>query len=143
MDPLSLLASIAGVTTAGIQLSKAIYDLVGNFRGAPSEVSDIARSISDLSRIFNELRRALRDGSDMCRKSLLRRVKSTIRRVYSIQNDIWDLIDGVDGLARLKWIFRRSKVRDLLWRIESHKTGISMMLQIITISMLSQRSVPG
>jgi hypothetical protein len=42
MDPLSPTASIAGVTTAGVALSKAIYELTSSIRGAPKEVSDIA-----------------------------------------------------------------------------------------------------
>ncbi|KAK0726097.1 hypothetical protein B0H67DRAFT_642421 [Lasiosphaeris hirsuta] len=86
----------AGVTTTEIQLSKAISDFVGTIRDVLKEVSDIARSISDLSKILNELWRALQNGRDTCRQSLLRPVKSTIRRVYFVHDDIWDLIDEED-----------------------------------------------
>ncbi|KAH6649516.1 hypothetical protein F5144DRAFT_607669 [Chaetomium tenue] len=57
MDPLSLLAGIAGVATAGIQVSKAIYDLVSTIRGTPKEISDIARGVSDLSMVWKEASR--------------------------------------------------------------------------------------
>jgi hypothetical protein len=68
MDRLALLDSIAGVTAAGLHLSKAIYDVVENFRDAnpPREVSDIARGISDLTRAMSELRWAIKDGGEMC-----------------------------------------------------------------------------
>ncbi|KAK0647156.1 hypothetical protein B0T16DRAFT_414755 [Cercophora newfieldiana] len=140
MDPTSLLASIAGVTTAGIHLSKAIYDVIEKVGDAPSEAPDIVRGVSDLSRVLGELRRAFRAGGDMCRPTFLRRVKSTIRQVYHVHNDISDLMDGLDGPAQLKRSFRWLRVRELLWRIESHKTGISMMIQIILINLLAKRS---
>jgi hypothetical protein len=121
MDPPSLLASIAGVSTAGVSLSKAIYDLISSLRGAPEELSNISRNISDLSLILAELRRVLRDGRKLYRRKLLRRVSSAIRRIKKIQETIHDLISEVGGLVRLKWLFRRSKAMQSLYQIESHK----------------------
>jgi hypothetical protein len=136
MDPLSILAGIAGVATAGVTLSKSIYDLISAMRGTPREVSDIARGISDLSMILSELRRVLRDGRKLYTRKLLRRVGSAVRRIRRIHETIHDLINGdeMDGLARLKWLFRRSKTMHLLYQIESHKTGINMILQIMILA---------
>ncbi|KAF5638779.1 uncharacterized protein FTJAE_5168 [Fusarium tjaetaba] len=42
MDPLSIIASIAGIATAGTSLSKAIYHFISSTRGASREMADIA-----------------------------------------------------------------------------------------------------
>lgn len=134
MDPLSLLAGIAGVATAGIQVSKAIYDLASAIRGTPKEVSDIAREISDLSNTLSELRRTLKEGRELYRRKLLRRVSSAIQRIGQIHAEIHDMISGVEGFATLRWLFRRSKTTQLLYQIESHKNGINMILHIMTLA---------
>lgn len=140
MDPLSLLSGIAGVSMAGVSLSKAIYDLISSVRSTPKEISDIARGISDLSIILSELRRVLKDGKDLYRRRLLRRVSSATRRIERVHEDIRDLIYGVgEGLSRLKWTFRRSKVNQLLYQIESHKNGINMILHIMTLAIQTRK----
>lgn len=141
MDPLSLLASIAGVSTAGIALSKAIYDLISSIRSTPKEISDIARGISDLSLILRELRRVLKDGRKLYTRKLLRRVNSAVRRIQRIHEIIGGLIgnDGMEGLVRLKWLFRRSRTMHLLYQIESHKTGINMILRIMILAVQTRK----
>ena len=134
MDPLSLLASIAGVATAGIQISKTIYGLISTIHGTPKEVSDIARQVSDLSIVLSELRRALKEGTKLYRRKLLRRVSSAIRRIGRIHAQIHEMIAGVDGVVSLKWLFRRSKAMHLLYQIESHKNGINIILHIRTLA---------
>jgi hypothetical protein len=134
MDPLSLLAGIAGVATAGIQVSKAMYDLISSIHGTPKEVSDIAREVSDLSSVLSELRRALREGRNLYRRKLLRRISSAIQRIGQIHAEIHDMISGVEGFASLRWLFRRSKTTQLLYQIESHKSAINMLLHIMTLA---------
>ncbi len=134
MDPLSLLASIAGVATAGVQVSKAIYDMIFAIRGIPKEVSDIARGLSDLSLVLRELRRALKEGRELYRHKLLHRVGSAIRRIGQIHAEIRKMIAGMEGLAALKWLFLRARTAHLLYQIESHKNGINMILHIMTLA---------
>ncbi|KAI0428685.1 hypothetical protein F5Y09DRAFT_343398 [Xylaria sp. FL1042] len=134
MDPLSVIASIAGVSTAGISLSRAIYDIISTIRNAPKEVSDIARGLCDLSFILRELRRVLKDGQDIYRKRLIRHVASAIKRVGRVQSEIEELLDIRGGGTKLRWAFRKSKVTELLYTIESHKTGINMILQTMMLA---------
>ncbi|KAI0876457.1 hypothetical protein GGS24DRAFT_451494 [Hypoxylon argillaceum] len=136
MDPLSVIASIAGVSTAGISLARAIYDAILSMRDAPKEASSIARGLSDLSSTLRELRRVLNDGRDIYRRRLIRRVASAVRRISQIQHEIENLLvlDGPGSLGRLKWIFRKSKTMALLYAIESHKTGISLVLHTMMLA---------
>ncbi|KAL6408842.1 hypothetical protein AUP68_07788 [Ilyonectria robusta] len=74
MDPVSIIASIAGIATAGTALSKAIYQFISSTRGASREMGQIAHTIVDLSIILGELRRVLRDGAELCNRKFLRRI---------------------------------------------------------------------
>ncbi|KAI0451939.1 hypothetical protein F5B21DRAFT_485137 [Xylaria acuta] len=134
MDPLSIIASIAGISTAGISLSRAIYDAISSVRNAPKDVSRIAKGLCDLSFTLRELRQVLRDGKDIYRRKLIRRVASAIKRVGRVQREIEGLLDATGSLAKLRWAFRKSKTMELLYAIESHKTGINMILQTMMLA---------
>ncbi|KAI1125084.1 hypothetical protein F5Y10DRAFT_284511 [Nemania abortiva] len=134
MDPLSVIASITGIATAGISLSRALYDAISTLRNAPKEVSQIARGLYELSSTFRELQRVLKDGRDVYRRKLIRRVASAIKRVGRVQREIQDLLDGSGALAKLRWVFRKAKTMELLYAIESHKTAISVILQTMMLA---------
>ncbi|KAI1194988.1 hypothetical protein F5X97DRAFT_309570 [Nemania serpens] len=134
MDPLSVIASIAGISTAGVALSRAIYDAISSIRNAPKEVSSIAKGLCDLSVVLGELRRVLKDGQDVYRRKLIRRVASAMRRVGRVQSEIRELLDSTGTLAKLKWAFRKSRAKELLYAIESYKTGISIILQTMVLA---------
>jgi hypothetical protein len=139
MDPLSIIASITGIATAGTALSKAIYEFVSSTRGASREMLDIARTIGDLSIILGELRRVLRDGSELCNRKYLRRIKSAMRRISRIHDEIHELMNEARGFAAFKWKLKRSEVQQKLARIESHKTGINLMLNILVLAITTRK----
>ncbi|CVL06680.1 uncharacterized protein FMAN_11812 [Fusarium mangiferae] len=134
MDPLPIIASIAGIATAGTSLSKAIYHFISSTRGASREMADIARNISDLSCILSELRRVLQESADLCSRKLLRRIKSATRRISAIHDDIYELMDSIKGFQTFRWSLRRSEVQYKLTLIESHKTAIQLMLNILILA---------
>ncbi|KAJ4044532.1 hypothetical protein NW761_008557 [Fusarium oxysporum] len=139
MDPLSLIASIAGIATAGTSLSKAIYHFISSTRGASREMVEIARNISDLSCILYELRRVLQDSADLCSHKLLRRIKSAMRRISAIHDGIYALMDSSKGFQTFRWSLKRSEVQYKLTLIESHKTAIHLMLNILILAAATRK----
>ncbi|CVL03401.1 uncharacterized protein FPRN_11754 [Fusarium proliferatum] len=139
MDPLSIIASIAGIATAGTSLSKAIYHFISSTRGASREMVDIARNISDLSCILSELRRVLQESADLCSRKLLRRIKSATRRISAIHDDIYALMDSIRGFQTFRWSLKRSEVQYKLTLIESHKTAIQLMLNILILAATTRK----
>ncbi|KAK2924971.1 hypothetical protein FoTM2_015249 [Fusarium oxysporum f. sp. vasinfectum] len=119
MDPLSIIASIAGIATAGTSLSKAIYYFISSTRGASREMVEIARNISDLSCILSELRHVLQESADLCSRKLLRRIKK--------------------GFQTFRWSLKRSEVQYKLTLIESHKTAIHLMLNVIILAATTRK----
>ncbi|KAF5648943.1 hypothetical protein F52700_762 [Fusarium sp. NRRL 52700] len=139
MDPLSIIASIAGIATAGTSLSKAIYHFISSTRGASREMADIARNISDLSCILSELRRVLQESADICSPKLLRRIKSATRRISKIHDDIYALMENIRGFQNFRWSLKRSEVQYKLTLIESHKTAIQLMLNILILAATTRK----
>ncbi|KAF5989482.1 hypothetical protein FBULB1_910 [Fusarium bulbicola] len=139
MDPLSIIASIAGIATAGTSLSKAIYHFISSTRGASREMADIARNISDLSYILSELRRVLQESADICSRKLLRRIKSATRRIFTMHDDVYALMDSIRGFQTFRWSLKRSEVQYKLTLIESHKTAIQLMLNILILAATTRK----
>lgn len=139
MDPFSIISGVAGISQAGASLSKLIYDIISGARNAPREAFDIARGVSDLSIILSELRRILKDGKDIYSRKLLRRVSSAMKRISRLHGLISAMLDVSNAAARLMWTFRRSKATSILYQIESHKTGINMILHIMVLAVQSKQ----
>ncbi|KAK8076247.1 hypothetical protein PG994_003519 [Apiospora phragmitis] len=135
MDPLSVIASIAGISQAGTALSKAIFKIVFAVRNAPKEAHNIAKAVGDLSIALGELRRILRDGRNIIKRRLLRRVSSAVRRIRDVHGEIETLLNVATGAARLAWAFRRSKCSALLQQIDGYRVGINMILHTITLAL--------
>ncbi|EWY82740.1 hypothetical protein FOYG_14835 [Fusarium oxysporum NRRL 32931] len=119
MDSLSIIASIAGIATAGTSLSKAIYHFISSTRGASREMVEIARNISDLSCILSERRHVLQESADLCSRKLLRRINK--------------------GFQTFLWSLKRSEVQYKLTLIESHKTAIHLMLNVIILAATTRK----
>ncbi|EXK35997.1 hypothetical protein FOXG_14527 [Fusarium oxysporum f. sp. lycopersici 4287] len=119
MDPLSIIASITGIATAGTSLSKAIYHFISSTRGASREMIEIARNISDLSCILSDLRHVLQESADLCSRKLLRRINK--------------------GFQTFRWSLKRSEAQFKLTLIESHKTAIHLMLNVIILAATTRK----
>jgi hypothetical protein len=133
MDPLSLTASVVGMASAGVSVSTALFDLIAAYRSAPRDIAEIARRVSDLSLVLDQLAIVLKEGRQIYRRKLLRSVDSTIQRIDGVHAEIGQLVDSGNGsLARVRWVFRRVKTTQLLFKIEAHKST----LQIITTTLL-------
>lgn len=139
MDPLSIIASITGIATAGTSLSKAIYHFISSTRGASREMIEIARNISDLSCILSERRHVLQESADLCSRKLLRRIKSAMRRLSAIHDDIYALMDSSKGFQTFRWSLKRSEAQFKLTLIESHKTAIHLMLNVIILAATTRK----
>ncbi|PNP51267.1 hypothetical protein FNYG_15913 [Fusarium nygamai] len=139
MDPLSIIASIAGIATAGTSLSKVIYHFISSTRDASREMADVARNISDLSCILSELRRVLQESADICSRKLLRRIRSATRRISKIHDDIYALMEDIRGFQNFRWSLKRSEVQYKLTLIESHKTAIQLMLNILILAAITRK----
>jgi hypothetical protein len=142
MDGLSIVAAIAGVASAGIRLSTALYDLIASIRDAPKAMKDVARGISDMSVVLYELRRILRKHGELFKRRLLSRLDSAAKRVRAVHGEVRSMIRRSDAVvARVLWVFRQAKVLQLLSMIEGIKSGVGIMLQTMVLA-VHPREIP-
>ncbi|KAI1394284.1 uncharacterized protein F4822DRAFT_44097 [Hypoxylon trugodes] len=138
---MEVLASLAGIITAGASLSQAVFDMVFTVRNAPKEMSNIAKGISELSIILEELRQIIEDGRERYSRRLIRVLKSTMKRISKVHAEIGEVLkERIGAAAQLKWIWMRSKATQLLSEIESHKIGIMLMLTVMKLAAEKKQS---
>lgn len=63
-EVLGLLASIAGVSTAGINVATHLYSITRLFKGLEDEIKSVAREIETLSSVFEEISTTLQLGNE-------------------------------------------------------------------------------
>jgi hypothetical protein len=63
MDPLSITASIVGITVAALQSTQFLTKTIDNIRGAPATVTSISTDLRAIQPTLQSLARALQDNS--------------------------------------------------------------------------------
>ncbi|KAK0622376.1 hypothetical protein B0T14DRAFT_148120 [Immersiella caudata] len=141
MDPLSIIGSVAGVATAGVSLVSVLFETVDTYRSAPKEIGTIARGIQDLGLVLDQLVQVLSDSRDMQTRRLRKSVVSTIQRIDNIHDEVWQLIDrGESSFGRVKWtLFLKGRMRDLVARIEAHKSTVQLVCTTLLLAMQQRR----
>ncbi len=141
MDPLSIIGSVAGVATAGVSLAAVIFETLDTYRNAPREISTIARGIQDVTLVLDQLVEVLSNGHDLHTKRLRTSVIAVVRRIDDVHEEVWDLIErGESGFGRIKWtLLRKGKLRDLVTRIEAHKSTIQLVCTTLLLAMQQRR----
>ena len=138
-DPLSIIASIAGVGVASAQLANKVYDFTDKYRNAPAQMQDVASEMSHLSSIFSLLATVLSHGQGLYKPQVLQDAASIIGRVNKIQDEIKKLMKRNSGVrARIKWVMSFGKVSELLDRIEALKSSLSILLDTTQLALTTR-----
>ncbi|KAM0479081.1 hypothetical protein ACHAP7_005682 [Fusarium lateritium] len=135
MDPLSIIASIAGIATAGVQLSKTLFHLTETYRKAPREIRSMAIEMSDLTVTLEHLRDILTTGHAYTKPLFFEGVRNVIKNIQSTQLEIQHLAKKVDDqpiFARFKW----HKSTRLLSDIDKHKVTLTLQITILSAAVL-------
>ncbi|KAJ4320922.1 hypothetical protein N0V84_005626 [Fusarium piperis] len=140
MDPLSIIAGVAGVATAGVSLVEVLFDTIESYQNAPKDIVSIARGVQDLSIILDQLKQVLIDGRNMHTRWLLKSVASAIRQIEYVHAEVWGLIPrGGSGFDRVKWTSRKGKVRDLLNKIETQKSTVQLVCTTLLLAIQQKK----
>ena len=135
MDPLSIIAGVTGIAAAGAQLANALFDMISTYRNAPIEITSIARGIQDLSVVLDRLIDVLEDGQKLHTQLLRQSVASAVGQIDDVHVEVWDFIDrGESGFGRIKWAIRKNKIKDLMSKIEAHKSTIQLVCTTLLLA---------
>ncbi|KAF2007451.1 hypothetical protein P154DRAFT_592854 [Amniculicola lignicola CBS 123094] len=130
-DPVSIVASAITVATTAAQLSRCLFEFADAIKNARDEIADTAMQIYELSGSFMVLSDLLRVYHSLCSSELLQNIHSMLSRFGDIEKQIKDLTNRDKKLKTLRWFFRGPKARELLKKVESIKTGLLVVLNIM------------
>lgn len=136
MDPLSILASVAGISTAAAQIVNAISSL-RHFGELPSRIYAIKNEVSDLQAVLLQIESALRQKTlapNNAHGSLARILERTNHHLLELGKSLERIGKACNG-GRLKYITKSAiwvKEQSLFQRfrndIRSVKTTLTLML---------------
>jgi len=143
MDPLSIVASVAGVATAATQLSIALYTISNRLLNAPKEISEMATELSLICAVIRELSGLLERNKKLVKSDLVTTTKEIIVRVDALHLDIKHILTGVrdsrHGRA-LKWAFRHPQIKDIYIKMNSLKTLLHLAVTTVQVA-IEQRKI--
>lgn len=149
MEPVSAVASILGIATAAVQVSKALHGLLRDIKDAPGDIGRLSDDIQSISALLSSLentlkdeayRRVLENNKSIVRslKHLKSPLKSCAKIIEKIKDKITpclDLLGGGKGskLSRTKWWWNKDATRNLIVTFESTKQTLNIHLANVSV----------
>jgi hypothetical protein len=139
MAEIGIIASVAGVAQAGVQLSHSLYHIANRLVNAPKQVAEVADELTLLSNIFQNLGETLNRARKLCKEDIIRHAESILKRFESLQKDVTELVKKIKGIERLKYAFGMSSISDLMAKIGALKSSMCLLLSTMHVAMQAQK----
>ncbi|CVK97529.1 uncharacterized protein FMAN_11568 [Fusarium mangiferae] len=132
MDPLSIIASIAGIASAGAQLSNTLFKLYKTVKNAPREIQLVAIEMSGLTSTLEHLHDIIRTGQSYAKPQFCDAVRHVVKNIQVTQEEIDKMVADESMLRRVKWL----KASRLLSDIDKHKVTLTLQIAILSAAVL-------
>ena len=141
-DPLSVAASVVGLITAAVQISKTITNLVERSRKAPKECSDARLEVDNIRAILTQLQLFVLGANKAARSRtsliLIEQIVTILAACVTTFSDLDEFVDTLDSdeklglLDKLRWASKAKSLSDIIAKLQMHKTSLTLMLTILT-----------
>jgi len=151
MDPLSLTASIIAVVDVGVEISTQLSRLARKMKNAGKEVAEIADEINSLSSAVQNLHLCLKEGmhrgEPVYSECMVVDIEHLLKRIEVLHEETWELLPGkrrraakdkqveLNVLDCFKWIFKSSKAREIMKKMDSLKSTLSVMMTTLQLAL--------
>jgi hypothetical protein len=142
MDPLSIIASVVGVSTTATQLSSALYSISNRVLNAPKEISQLAMELALISQVTRQLGVSLEGSKKLFKADLFDVTKQIIEHFQTVQNEIHSIILNVNESGksrRLNWLFTHSAVKKMLLKMQSLQQLVLLAVSTIQVAIEHQK----
>lgn len=147
MDPLSITASVVGITTAALQSAQFLAKTIDNVRDAPSTIKDISADLRAIDPVLQNLDRALQGDSSQIILSdqIGPAVENCDRACKAFQSQIeqWMKHSKKD---KIFWVYRwkiglfgQERIRTFKGQLSDCKGTLSIALSTATMSVSHRR----
>jgi uncharacterized protein YqgV (UPF0045/DUF77 family) len=136
MAEIGLVASVFGIASFGASVSKNLFDLGYTMRHAREQIEEIASEVNTFTAIIRELAVVLKDQqafvTDAAKTMVEQSMKDCKRIFRSIKRQIRKKADSA-RVGPVRWLFRRKRAEELHRKMESLKSFLSLILQVIQV----------
>ncbi|KAF5569342.1 hypothetical protein FPHYL_2157 [Fusarium phyllophilum] len=132
MDPMSFIASIAGIASAGTQLSNTLFKLDKAVKNAHKETQSVAIEISGPRSPLEHLRNIIKSGQSYAKSQFCDAVRHVVKNIQITRQGINKMMADGSMLRRVKWF----KAARLLSDIEKHKVTLTLQIAILSAAVL-------
>lgn len=135
-----ILANVAAVSNAGIQISQSLYEISKRLINAPKEIAEVALEVAHLSEMVKILGDVLKSAEKLVKPELLQNAKEILTRFENIQKDIKDIVQrGARGFHRLKLAFGWTTLSQLVGKLNALKSSLSLVINVLQLSIVAKR----
>ena len=138
MAEIGLVASIFGVAAYGTKVATSLYETAEVMIHARQQIASIAKHVSQFTAVLRHLGRVLEAEKGNCSKELLQDIQKIKRSCKSTFKEINSTINSKRSplLTRVRWLFKKSKAKELEVRLDSEQSMLQTMIQTVTVSKL-------
>lgn len=141
MDPLSITASVIGITTAALQSAQFLATTIDNIRDAPGAVKDISADLRAVRPVLQDLKDALQDGSSQT--TLGDRIRPAVEncdracKAFQSQVDHWMKHSKEDKIFWMyRWkvgLFGQERIKTFKGQLGDCKSTLTVALSTATL----------
>lgn len=141
MDPISVSASIAGLITAAVQVSALLKRLVDSVQGAPQSAQNVLIEVNGIGLCLNQLQEYILGTQSVSRSRtsfiMIEQVVVVLTDCVTIFSELEQILatlqlDAMKVIDKLKWSTKEASILQLLARLQTSKTSLSLMLTTLT-----------
>lgn len=151
MDPISITASFVGILGAAAKLCALLTKIVTDVNGAPKAAERVLMEVFDITTCLAQLQEYLlipRAGS-RSRKALImvREVQATLANTVIVFSQLEQIVDSMKldrpmgTTVRLEWALKENGINKLLYRLQSSKTSLNLILTTLSWSASTSQSL--
>lgn len=142
MDPLSVSASIIGITTAAVQVSRLLKTFIDGANGASTSARSVLMEVTGIYACLHQLQGFLigNEEATRSRRSLImiEQVIIVFTDCVSIFSELEQTLESLKTgehmrfIDQVKWASKEATVSKLLTRLQASKASLNFMLTILT-----------
>lgn len=148
MDGISVAASIVGLLSAAATISLTLNDFIARVKEAPKLATAVLREVADMSTCLSRVQSLLLriDTLSASNRSFLmvEDLIVVLSNCVLVFSELEKLVDGLnpDQSIRasdiLKWTMKEKAVAALLFRLQTSKTSLNLMISVLTYSSIAE-----
>ncbi|KAK3313232.1 Rho GTPase activation protein [Apodospora peruviana] len=141
-EPLSVAAGIVGLVSTAVQITKIVTSVINKVRDAPEALLRIRTEVDDIRNILGQLQLFVTGTTRTTRSRtsliLVDQVVVTLAACVTTFSELDAFAHELKSetevkvLDRFRWASNDERIKQVLRRVESHKTSLGLMMTILT-----------